>query len=108
MITIDNYKEELKGLCAIEFSGESCANCLSLLPVVNEICSVRNIPVKHIEVNEDSRAIVEHFEIQMVPTLILAYDGVEFARCRGYQPDEILEIWIDAKIDEFKNKEKRG
>ena len=31
MINVENYKEELKGLCCVEISGESCANCLTLM-----------------------------------------------------------------------------
>ena len=34
----------------------------------------------------------------------LIEDGEIFARCAGFQPEEILEIWMDAKIAERKNK----
>ena len=27
-------------------------------------------------------------------------EGREIARCTGYQPEEILEVWLDAKLDE--------
>ena len=35
----DNYKDYLKGITIVEVSGESCANCLTLMPILNEIVS---------------------------------------------------------------------
>ena len=35
-------KDYEKGLCAVEVSGESCANCLTLLPVLTSIISSRD------------------------------------------------------------------
>jgi hypothetical protein len=35
-----DYKSEIKdGLCVVEISGESCANCLTLMPVLKELMS---------------------------------------------------------------------
>ena len=34
--------------------------------------------------------------------IILVEDGEIFARCSGFQPEEILELWMDAKIEERK------
>lgn len=104
MITIDNYKEELKGICVVEVSGESCANCLSLLGVLKELLDGRtDLRLVHIEASEDTVALLEHFEVQTAPTVLLTKDGVVKARCKGYQPEEILEVWLDAKLEEIKN-----
>lgn len=32
-----NYKEYLKGITVVEVSGESCANCLSLMPILHDL-----------------------------------------------------------------------
>ncbi len=103
MITLDNYKEELKGICVIEISGESCANCLSLMPVLNSIMSQRtDACLVHIEANEDTTELMQHFEVLTAPTILVTKDGEIKARCKGFQPEEILEVWIDAKIEEIK------
>lgn len=102
-ITKENYKELLKGICVVEISGEGCANCLSLMPILHEICSNRNdCRLVHIEADENTIELLEALNIQTVPTILIMKDGEERARCKGYQPEEILELWIDAKIAENK------
>ena len=46
--------------------------------------------------------LMEEWEVVKVPTILLVEDGEIFARCAGFQPEEILEIWLDAKIEERK------
>jgi len=100
----NNYKELLKGISVIEVSGESCANCISLMPVLNSIMSNRSdAKMYHIEASEDTVEFMEKFEITTVPTILIMNDDKVYARCRGYQPEEILELWLDAKIEEIKN-----
>ena len=84
----------------LEVSGESCANCLTLLPVVNRLAAVRGLEVEHLEVSEATAGRVRALGIDRVPTLIVYRDGEEIARCTGYQPEEILELWLDAKTEE--------
>ena len=101
----NNYKEELKGICVVEISGEGCANCLSLMPVLYEIVSQRDdCKLVHIEATEDDESVelMGALNVQTAPTIIIFKDGVEYVRCKGYQPDEILELWIDAKVEELK------
>lgn len=85
----------------LEVSGESCANCLTLLPVLKKIADAKKLPLRHLEVNEANMREVRSLEIERVPTVILLKDGAPFARCTGFQPEEILEVWIDAKIEEI-------
>lgn len=101
----NNYKELLKGITVIEVSGESCANCISLMPVLNSLMNQRDDAVlHHIEASEDTVDFMEKFAVEAVPTILIMYNDEVFARCRGYQPEEILELWLDAKIDELKKK----
>ena len=98
-----DYKEHLKGLCCVEVSGESCANCLTLMPILEELCSARgDIRLVHVEADYSTLALMEEWEVVKVPTILLVDDGEIFARCTGFQPEEILEIWLDAKIEEHK------
>ena len=84
----------------LEVSGESCANCLTLLPLVNRLAAARGLEVGHLEVNEANAQRVRSLQVDRVPTLIVFRDGKEVARCTGFQPEEILELWLDAKIQE--------
>ena len=98
-----DYKEHLQGLCLVEVSGESCANCLTLMPILQEICASRgDVRLVHVEADYSTLPLMEVWEVEKVPTILLVEDGEIFARCSGFQPEEILEIWLDAKIEERK------
>ena len=84
----------------LEVSGEGCPNCLTMMPVVSRLAPQRGIPVEHLEADENRAARVQELRIDRVPTLIVMKDGQEIARCTGYQPEEILELWLDAKLGE--------
>ncbi len=102
-MTIHDYKEQLKGLCCVEVSGEDCANCLTLMPILKSICDARgDIRLVHVEATYATMPLLEEWEVEKVPTILLMQDGEIFARCSGYQPEEILELWMDAKIEEKK------
>ena len=103
MINDSNYKENIKGLQVIEVSGESCANCLTLMPILHEIVSKRSdAKLIHIEASESTVEIMKEYQIDRVPTILLLDSGVEFARATGFQPEEILELWINSKLDSHK------
>ena len=98
-----NYKEQLNGLCVVEVSGESCANCLTLMPILESLCSARDdVRLVHVEAYYSTVELMEEWDVTRVPTILLMDDGEIFARCAGFQPEEILEIWLDAKIEEHK------
>ena len=100
-----HYKEKLTGLCCVEISGESCANCLTLMPILQTLCDARDdVKLVHVEADYSTIDLMEEWEVEKVPTILLMEDGEIFARCAGFQPEEILEIWLDAKIAERKGK----
>ena len=98
-----DYKSQLKGICCVEISGESCANCLTLMPILDRLCGERDdVRLVHVEADYSTMALMEEWEVDRVPTILLTDDGEIFARCKGFQPEEILEIWLDAKLAEHK------
>lgn len=101
MINENNYKAELNGVCVVEISGESCANCLTLMPILRRICDSRSIKLVHIEATNETVKLMEILDVRTAPTILIVKDGIVYASARGYQPEEILEIWIDAKIAEL-------
>ena len=100
----DNYLKELKGISVIEISGESCANCLTLMPILNDLISKRDdCKLHHLEADIDTLDLIEAFDVQSVPTILVMKDDYIIARCIGYQPEEILKLWLDDKIEIAKN-----
>ena len=95
---------DLNGLNVIEFSGESCANCISLMPLLHSLLKkYDDVKLHHVEVSHDTMDIVKKYNVDRVPTILIVKDGVEVDRCRGFQPEEILEIWLDAKFSQARN-----
>ena len=94
-----------KRIKVFEFSGESCANCYSLMPILHEIMkSYEDVELSHIEITKEDMDIVTKYEIDRVPTILILKDDVEVGRCRGYQPEEILAIWLEDKIENARRK----
>ncbi|HRF71058.1 MAG TPA: thioredoxin family protein, partial [Candidatus Pelethenecus sp.] len=107
-LNLKNYQEALQGISIIEVSGESCANCLSLLPILHRIVEARkDCVLHHLEASSETMELIKLFKVEAVPTILIMDYCEVYARCRGYQPSEILEVWIDAKIQELKNIKKR-
>ena len=100
-----DYKAMVKeGLCCVEISGEDCANCLTLMPILQRLCEHRDdIRLVHVEADYSTLPLMEEWDVRKVPTILLMDNGEIFARCNGFQPEEILELWLDAKIAERKN-----
>ena len=98
-------QERFSGLCCVEVSGEGCAACLTLMPVLQDVIARReDLKLIHVEANEENKHLLTAWEVDRVPTVLLMDDGEIFARCHGYQPEEILEIWIDAKLEEHRKR----
>ncbi len=105
MISDVNYKQEFKGLQVVEISGESCANCLSLMPMLFEAVQTRpHLQLKHVEAGDNTKKIMEEYLVDRVPTVLLLDDGVVFARAVGFQPQEIFELWLDAMVEDHLRK----
>ncbi len=99
----NNYLDYLKGISVIEVSGNSCANCITLMPILHQIILSRNdAKLYHIEANEENIEILSRLEVDSIPSILVLYNDTVISRCRGYQPEEILELWLDAKIEEIK------
>ena len=100
-----DYKEHLKGICCVEVSGEGCAACLTLMPVLQDVIARReDLKLIHVEANEENKHLLTAWEGVRVPTVLLMDGGEIFAGCHGYQPEEILDIWIDAKLEEHRKR----
>ena len=89
---------DLSGKCLVEVGGSSCAACVAVMPNCREIAE--QFGLKFIKVDiEDNPEIAESFSIDRIPSIILVQDGKEIAKCSGFQPFEILELWVEAKLN---------
>lgn len=50
-----------------------------------------------------SAELIKEWSVKTVPSLFLVDGGVPFAEAHGFQPQEILEYWIEYKLQEHKN-----
>lgn len=87
-------------LTLIEISGDSCAGCHALLPALNSVAKSAEMEFIRIDLERDPGA-AEKYGIVKIPTVILADGDREIARCTGYQPEEILGIWVESKTQEY-------
>ncbi len=89
--------KDLSGKCLIEIGGDSCAGCAAVLPNCRTVAERFDLKFVRLDVEEDA-AQLSLFKIDRIPTVILYLDGVVKAQCSGYQPEEILELWVEAKL----------
>lgn len=95
------------GYTLLEFQGDSCANCITLMPIIRSIASRReDLTAFTVQVSEETKELVDRFEIEKVPTLILLHNEELLGKVSGLQPEEILEYWIEDKIEEHKKNQK--
>lgn len=92
-------KVDYSDLRLIEISGDSCANCIAVMPVMRDLASELGMKFEKIDV-EDNPEAAKAYKIDRIPSILLADGDEVFAKCSGYQPREILEIWIQAKAEE--------
>ena len=81
----EELKAKLKGVCCVEVSGESCANCLTLMPILDRLISERkDVKLVHVEADYTTTALMEEWDVTKVPTILLMEDA-QF--CRSYLDD---------------------
>lgn len=90
-----NY--DLSGKCLIEITGEACDACLAVLPNCAEVAKRFNLKFVKISLDDCPEA-AEKFSVDRIPSIVIAEDGRTVAKCSGFQPLEILELWVEAKL----------
>ncbi|MDF9823777.1 thioredoxin 1 [Breznakia sp. PF5-3] len=107
MLKNENFKEVLENeeFCLVLVSGDGCANCTTMTPIVNQMRDkFDELSVYVVDINQSNHKITEFYEIEVVPTILLLHRGHVISKVTGYQPEEILEIYIDCKIGEYKQR----
>lgn len=103
MINNENYKEIFsKDVHLIEVAGDQCAGCAAMNPLVSELAKKYNINHYYINVTHTNYKFIEDYNVSKIPTILLIADGKLLGSVSGYQPPEILEIWFEDKIQNYK------
>lgn len=99
---MSNYKLDY-GYTVLEFQGDSCANCITMMPIIRSICARKpELSAFTVVATEETKELVERYEVDRVPTMVLLYNEQLLGKVSGMQPEEILEYWIEDKIEEHK------
>ena len=95
-----NFTEN--GLCLVEIGGSACAGCHQLMPAARQAAANADIPFYYFDESE-AESLIKEWDVTSVPSLFLVEGAKPFAEAHGYQPQEILDIWIEYKLQEHKN-----
>ena len=107
MLKNENFKEILGNseFSVILISGDGCANCVSMHPLVANLKNVyTDIDVFFVEVDESNFDINTEYGVEVVPTVLITSYGKLVAKIKGFQPDEIFNLYVESKYLEVKNK----
>ena len=109
MLKNSNFREILSKseFAVILISGDGCANCISMYPIVNNLNTIyTDIDTYFVEVDEENFEINEEYGVEVVPTILITTYGKLIAKIKGYQPEEIFTLYIESKYEEIKKKDK--
>jgi thiol-disulfide isomerase/thioredoxin len=88
------------GTVLLLIEGNGCVSCYELAPVLNRVANAHGVRVERADAETLGEAFLTERNIMRAPTVLLMKDGVELGRFSGYQPEEILELWLVAKLGE--------
>ena len=92
----------MKKFKLIQLNGDVCAGCAQNLPVVRQVLANRD-DCDFVEIGEleEIAKIVRRYGLTHLPALVLLGNDEFIGEVHGYQPEEILAVWLDAKIEQF-------
>lgn len=101
-ISDNNFQDTIKeGLVLVDFWAPWCGPCKILGPVLEEMDEIFNGKLTIAKMNVDENQITpQRFEIMSIPTMILFKDGQPVEKVMGFQPKEIMEMYLQEKINE--------
>lgn len=79
----------------VDFYADWCGPCKMLSPIIENIASSRdNIKVYKVNVDELGD-VAREFSVMSIPTLILFKNGVLVDKKIGFNPESVLNDWIN-------------
>lgn len=87
-----------QGVHLVEISCATCVSTYSLSDVAQRVSAKLNIPLTQLPLDENIHGIAEKWGVTQVPALVIIEQGEVVGKVQGYQPEEILELYIQAKL----------
>ena len=78
----------------------SCANCYALQNELKPLCEEKGIQFQLVTDEALNLDLIKKYEIVSYPMALLFFKEKMIGKIKGYQPREILEIWLDTKMEE--------
>ena len=99
----------MKKFKLIQLNGDVCAGCAQNLPVVRQVLANRD-DCDFVEIGEleEIAKIVRRYGLTHLPALVLLGNDEFIGEVHGYQPEEILAVGLDAKIEQFNRQGERA
>ncbi|MFQ3318211.1 MAG: thioredoxin 1 [Natronomonas sp.] len=96
---LDSFVAE-NDVALVEFYTKGCSKCDAMEPVLGTVAAATDVAVGMVNPGNDLD-LVERFDIQSVPTLILFRDGHPVARkAEGFQGAESVIAFLEAHASE--------
>jgi thioredoxin 1 len=98
-VTDASHLSELlaSGVTVVDFHAEWCGPCKMLSPIMKEIAAETGAMIAKVDI-DDHQAIAQEYQVQGVPTVIMAEDGELAERWVGVQPKDTYKSAIDAAV----------
>lgn len=88
--------KDLTGKCLIEITN-GCAGCYEAMHDCKRVAERFALKFVELDIETDYQQVLQ-FSPEKLPTIVLWDNGKIIAKCSGYQPEEILELWVEAKL----------
>ena len=100
-----NNINNLKGINVILVTGEGCVSCYSMINLINDISlKFKDINFYNLEVEDKYLEFLNNYNVRTIPSLLIIKNNELISSCHGYQPEEILEIYLESKIEDIDKK----
>lgn len=82
---------------------DACLSCIGLTQELNALKLERNdFDLEVINQKERARELVETYNIEQLPTLLLFSNNVLLGKLHGFQPSFILDVWMETLLEKEK------
>ena len=102
MLKQKNVLDDLKGLSLVLVTDDICACNISMRLVTRQVAEKYKITYVTVYA-KDEVDFCKRYNIKTLPGVLLLNDNEIVAIVHGYQPEEILELYIEAKLEDFLN-----
>lgn len=82
---------------------DACLSCIGLTQELNALKLERNdFDLEVINQKERARELVETYNIEQLPTVLLFSNNVLLGKLHGFQPSFILDVWMETLLEKEK------